>query len=462
MAKIDMEKIVNVAKRRGFAWQGSEIYGGVGAIWHFGPLGVEMKRAIKDLWWKRFVTERTDVVGMEGAVIMHPKVWEASGHLKSFTDPLVECRKCHKRFREDHFSEVKSQKSKVKSMEDFTDKQKEIVVCEDGKEHEFTEAKDFNLMFKTFLGPVDDREAATYLRPETAQAMFTDFKLVAETCRMKVPFGIAQIGKCFRNEITTGDFIFRSREFEIAEVEYFVAPGEDEKAFKMWLAEWKKFYLDLGITKDKLREKEHEKAKLAHYSKRTVDIEYEFPFGWSELAGVANRTDYDLSQHEKFSGQDLKYFDLSTNSGQAEKYIPYVIEPTLGIERVMLAILVDGYSESDGSDGREKGEIVLKMNAKIAPMQVGIFPLVKKDKLPEIAGEIEKILKNNGLRVYYDETGSIGRRYRRQDEIGTPWCVTVDFQSLEDKTVTVRDRDSLKQERVDISVLLQYFNNKLE
>lgn len=444
-----MEKIVSLCKRRGFVWQGSEIYGGLSAIWHFGPLGVEMKNAIKRHWWNTFVTRREDVVGIEGAILMHPTVWEASGHLKNFTDPLIECKACHARFRSDHMEEGK-----------FVGlgKAKEKYQCMECAGKDFTKPKDFNLMFKTFVGTTEDNKSEVYLRPETAQSMFTDFKLVLESSRQKVPFGIAQIGKSFRNEITTGDFFFRSREFEIAEIEYFVKPGEDEKSFDAWLKAWEKFYLDLGINKEKLALYEHPKESLAHYSKRTVDIMYQFPFGSSELAGVANRTDYDLSQHEKFAKKDLHYFDAETN----EKYIPYVIEPTMGVERIMLAALVDGYFESDGSDGREKGEVVLRLSPTIAPIQAAVFPLVKKDKLPEIAKKITEEFNEKRIRSFYDESGSIGRRYRRQDEAGTPWCITVDFQTLEDGTVTVRDRDSLKQERIKIDDLKNYIFGKLD
>jgi len=442
-----MEKIVSLCKRRGIAWQGSEIYGGIGAVWHFGPLGVEMRRAVRELWWQKFVLQRRDVVGIEGAVLMHPKVWEASGHLESFTDPLVECKKCHMRYREDHMSSGRF----------IGGEAKEKNQCPECGGKDFTSPQDFNLMFKTFVGPVEDKANTTYLRPETAQSMFTDFKLALESSRQKVPFGIAQIGKSFRNEITTGDFFFRAREFEIMELEYFVAPGKDEEWFEKWLNEWEKFYLDLGLDKEKLRRYEHPKKSLSHYSKRTVDIEYKFPFGWSELGGVANRTDYDLKQHEKFSGKDLGYFDEATG----KKFVPYVIEPTMGVERVILPLLVDGYHESDGSDGREKGEVVLRLDPRIAPIQVGVFPLVKKDKLPAIAQEISDTLRAASIRAFYDEGGSIGRRYRRQDEIGTPWCVTVDFDSLKDKKVTVRDRDSLKQKRVNISDLKTYFQDLL-
>lgn len=434
----DIEKIVNLAKRRGFVFPSSEIYGGVSAIWDFGPLGVEMKRAIKNLWWKKFVQERQDIEGIEGSIIMNPKVWQASGHLESFTDPLIECKNCHSRFRADKM-ENKNQ-------------------CPECNSKDFTDPKDFNLMLKTFLGPIETEANITYLRPETAQSMFTNFKLVLESSRQKVPFGIAQIGKSFRNEITTGDFIFRCREFEMAEIEYFVKPGTDEKIFDDWLVLWEKFYLDLGINKNNIRRYEHPKKSLSHYSKRTVDIEYKFPFGWSELSGVANRTDYDLSQHEKFSGTNLHYFDDATS----EKYLPYVIEPTMGIERIMLSLLVDGFNESDGSDGREKGEIVLKLDPRIAPVQVAVFPLLSnKNELIDKAKNVYQALLGE-FRIIYDENGSIGRRYRRQDEIGTPYCLTIDFESLENQDLTIRDRDTLKQERVGINEVRDYIKNKFQ
>ncbi len=442
-----MEKIVSLCKRRGFVWQGSEIYGGVAAIYHFGPLGVEMKNAIKRHWWATFVYRRPDVVGIESSIIMHPDVWQASGHVSSFTDPLVECKKCNSRYRVDHMKE-----GKYKGVGKAVD----IDQCPVCAGKDFTKPQDFNLMFQTFLGPVEDKASKAYLRPETAQGMFVDFKQIQESSRLKLPFGIAQIGKSFRNEITTGDFFFRTREFEIAELEYFVKPGEDEKAFEDWYKAWKKFYLDLGINEKKLRDYETPKEELAHYSKRTVDLQYEFPFGWSELAGVANRTDHDLALHQKYSGKDFNYFDETTK----EKFLPFIIEPTLGVERLMLAALVDGYHESDGADGREKGEIVLKLHPTIAPIQVAVFPLVKKDKLPEIAREISQDLNKKRIRSFYDESGSIGRRYRRQDEVGTPWCVTVDFNTLDDESVTIRDRDTLKQERIKIEEINKWFFNK--
>ena len=448
-----MAKIISLAKRRGFIFQSSEIYGGVEALWDYGPLGALLKNNIKAEWLKRFVFQRDEVVLIDGSVIMAPQVWKASGHLEHFTDPLVECHACHKRFRADHMADgrfASEGKAKQKNQ------------CPECGGKEFTSPRQFNLMFKTFLGPVEDEGHQTYLRPETAQSMFVDFRLVQESMRLKVPFGIAQIGKCFRNEITTGNFTFRSREFEIAEIEYFVKSGTDEKIFDLWLDDWERFFLDLGLKKEKLRRFEHPKESLAHYSKRTVDIEYNFPFGWSELAGVANRTDFDLSQHTKFSGQDLSYFDEEAN----KRYFPFVIEPTLGIERLLLALLVDAYDEIGG--GRTKTtesvkelEVLLRLNKRIAPIKVAVLPLVKnKSEIVEKAKEIYRFLKPY-LACQYDEVGSIGRRYRRQDEIGTPYAITIDFESLKQKDVTIRDRDSMKQERVKISDLVETLKEKL-
>jgi len=424
-----LEKIVSWAKRRGFIWPSSEIYGGIGGFYDFGPYGVELKNNIKNLWWKTFVQDREDVVGLESSVIMSNKVWQASGHEKGFIDQLVECKKCHQRFKAD----------------DLTDEK-----CQQGGKHEFTSPKSFNAMFKTHIGVVEDQSTKTYLRPETAQGMFVDFKQILETSRLKLPFGIAQIGKSFRNEINTKDFLFRVREFEIAEIEYFVKSGQDEKYFDQWLADWQKFILNLGIKKENLKLFEHPKKSLAHYSKRTVDINYNFPFGWKELAGVANRTDFDLSSHEKASGRDLKYFDQDSK----EKYWPYVIEPTLGIERLALAVICEAFEETKSrtttSQAASENEIVLHFTNLLAPVKVAVFPLVNKEKLPQVAQEIYQALKPC-WNIFYDETGSIGRRYRRQDEIGTPYCVTVDFQTLKDKTVTLRDRDSMKQGRIKIT-----------
>jgi glycyl-tRNA synthetase len=455
-----MKKIISLAKRRGFVFQSSEIYGGVESLWDFGPLGAAMKENIKKEWMKRFVQEMPNVVAIQGSIIMHPDVWKASGHLENFSDPLIDCKECNSRYRADHMEEGQ-----------FVDqgKAKEVGQCPKCGSKEFTEAKNFNLMFKTFLGPVEDEANAAYLRPETAQSMFTNFKLVQESMRQKIPFGIAQIGKNFRNEITTGNFFFRSREFDIAEIEFFCKPpaspsqggGEDEKWFEFWLDEWEKFYLDLGLKKENLRRYEHPKEKLSHYSKRTVDIEYKFPFGWGELAGVANRTDFDLKQHAKASGKELVYQDDETK----EKYVPYVIEPTMGIERAMLALLLDAYEEVEGArttttEAAKEAEVVLKLAKNVAPVQVAVFPLMKnKPELVAKAREVYETLQKNFV-CQYDETGAIGRRYRRQDEIGTPYCVTIDFDSLENNTVTLRDRDTMEQIRIKISDLTQEFKTR--
>jgi glycyl-tRNA synthetase len=384
---------------------------------------------------------------------MHPKVWEASGHIKNFTDPLVECKNCHNRFRADYIENG-----------DFIGqgKAKEKNQCPQCGGKEFTKAKKFNLMFKTFLGPVEDETHQVYLRPETAQSMFTDFAQVQETMRLKIPFGIAQVGRSFRNEITTGNFTFRSREFDIAEIEYFVKPGTDGKIFETWVSEWEKFFIDLGLKKENLRRYEHKKEDLAHYSKRTIDIEYKFPFGWSELAGIANRSDFDLSQHSKFSGKDLNYFDEETD----KKYTPYVIEPTLGIERLLLALLVDGYEEVKGArtkttEAAKEIEILLRLDKKIAPIKVAVLPLVRnKPELVKKAKEVHQLLKPH-FTCQYDELGSIGRRYRRQDEIGTPYAITIDFETLKQNDVTIRDRDTMEQKRVKINNLVEVLKEKL-
>jgi len=456
----DLEKIVSWAKRRGFVMPGSEIYGGVSGIYDFGPYGVALKNNIKKLWWKKFVESRDDIVGIESAILMNHKVWQASGHEKDFVDELVECKKCHQRFKADDVPKEK---------------------CQSGGDHEFTDAKQFNPMFETHVGVIENEESMTYLRPETAQGMFTDFKQVMEVSRKKLPFGIAQIGKSFRNEINTKDFLFRVREFEIAEIEYFVKPGDDEKSFDEWLKNWEEFLLSLGIKKENVKHYEHPKEGLSHYSKRTVDIQYNYPFGYKELTGLANRTDFDLKAHQKASGKDLSYFDEETK----EKIVPYVIEPTLGIERLMLAVICDAFEEvlsgrssshpeqsegspADAGSGIQAGdssampqndslETVLHFNPSIAPVKVAVLPLVKK--LSDKAQEIYKDLKTCWGEIEFDESGSIGRRYRRQDEIGTPYCITIDFE--EDGKVTVRDRDSMKQERVGIKELKNYLFGKL-
>ena len=434
-----LEKITSWSKRRGFIFPGSEIYGGLGGVYDFGPYGTALKNNIKKLWWKTFVEDREDVVGIDSSILMNRAVWQASGHEGGFTDELVECKKCHKRFKADDMPEEK---------------------CPQGGEHELTEPKAFNGMFKTFVGVTQNDDAQTYLRPETAQGMFVDFKSVLETSRKKLPFGIAQMGKCFRNEINTKDFLYRVREFEIAEIEYFIKPGEDEKAFDMWLENWEKFVTSLGIKPENLKHYEHPKEGLSHYSKRTVDIQYNYPFGWKELTGLANRTDFDLKAHAQASGKDLQYFDTESN----EKYFPYVVEPTLGIERLMLAIICDAFEEleprTETTEAVTEKEIVLHFDPRLAPVKIAVLPLMKK--LSEDARKIYDDLKSCFGGIEYDESGSIGKRYRRQDEIGTPFCVTVDFDTIEkDQCVTVRDRDTMKQERIAIKDLKNFFFEKL-
>jgi glycyl-tRNA synthetase len=444
-----MEKIISLCKRRGFVYPASEIYGGFANAFDFGPLGSQMKKNIKDLWWRKFVIERDDIVGLDSAIIQNPKTWVSSGHVGSFSDPLIECVECHSRYRVDHMEEGKFVGGKAKEKNQ----------CPSCGSKKFTEPKEFNLMFKTFVGVTEDSASVAYLRPETAQGIFLNFKNVTQSTRIKPPFGIAQIGKAFRNEITPGNFIFRTREFEQGEIEFFIKPlkEESDKWYKLWLDEWMNFFLDMGIKKEKLSIREHAKKELSHYSSGTSDIEYDFPFGVSELAGVAQRTNFDLSQHEKHSGQDLKYFDEATG----EKFTPYVVEPTMGIDRATLACLVDAYDESDGSDGRQAGEVTLRLAPKIAPVKVAVFPLVKKEGLPEIARKIVSSIKKAGINTFYDESGSVGRRYRRQDEIGTPWCITVDFDSIDDKTVTIRDRDTMEQKRIEIKEINNVILDKL-
>ncbi|MDO8676366.1 MAG: glycine--tRNA ligase [Candidatus Azambacteria bacterium] len=423
-----MDKIVSLAKRRGFIFPGSEIYGGLANSWDYGPLGVELKNNIKQLWWKKFVQNRDDIVGIDSALIMNPKVWEASEHVATFNDPLVECKKCHVRYRADQ----------------------NIKKCEECGGKELTQAKQFNLMFKTNLGPVEDEKSAVYLRPETAQGMFVNFKTVLDTSRKNIPFGIAQIGKVFRNEITPGNFIFRTREFEQMEIEYFINPKDDwNKHFEYWLEQMKDWLKEIGVTEN-LEFVEIKEDERAHYSKRTVDIEYKYPFGQKELYGLAYRGDFDLINHQKSSGQSLEYSDPKTG----EKFVPHVIEPTWGVDRSVLVVLLEAYSE-------EKDRVVLKLNPKLASYKAAVFPLLaNKPELVNKAKDIHDKLKQNFM-VAFDDRGNIGKRYYAQDEIGTPFCITVDFESLENDTVTVRDRDSMKQERVASQELLAYLENKL-
>ncbi|HEY4509560.1 MAG TPA: glycine--tRNA ligase [Candidatus Paceibacterota bacterium] len=448
-----MKQIISLAKRRGFVFQSSEIYGGVEALWDFGPLGAAMKQNIKREWFRRFVQQMDNVVALESAILMHADVWKASGHIENFTDPLIECKSCNSRFRADHMIDGRF----VGQGE-----AKEQNQCPNCGDRDFTPAKNFNLMFKTFLGPVEDASHVTYLRPETAQGMFVNFKLVQESMRQKLPFGIAQIGKAFRNEITTGNFIFRSREFEQMEIEFFVKPGEDEKWFDFWVDQWEQFFLSLGLKKENLRRYEHPKASLSHYSKRTVDIEYKFPFGWGEIAGIANRTDFDLKQHSKFSGQELSYLDEEAG----KRYTPYVIEPTLGVERTLLALLIDAHEEVEGgrtttTESTKEKETVLKLSRKVAPVQVAVFPLLKnKPELVAKAKEVYSMLQKE-FACQYDEVGAIGRRYRRQDEIGTPFCITIDFETLEKNDATLRDRDTMEQVRIPIAELARELQKRL-
>lgn len=451
-----MDKIISLCKRRGFVYPASEIYGGFANAFDYGPLGTDLKKNIKDFWWKKFVIGEDNIVGLDSAIIQNPKIWEASGHLKSFSDPLVECKKCHKRFRADHVEDAKNMKAKSVAL---TQEQKDMLYCKGTEEHDFCEAKNFNLMFKTFVGVSEDTASTAYLRPETAQGIFAEFNNVLQSTRVKVPFGIAQIGKAFRNEITPGNFTFRTREFEQMEIEYFVEPSADEskKSYEYWIGKVREFYRELGIKDENLTIREHEQSELSHYSTGTSDVEYAFPFGVSELGGIAQRTDYDLSQHEKSSGVEMKYFDEATG----KKFVPYVVEPSLGVDRAMLAILCDAYDESNGEDGRAAGEVTLRLSPKIAPIKVAVFPLVKKEGLPDIAKGIVAELKKAGIMTFYDESGSVGRRYRRQDEVGTPWCITVDFDSISDKTVTLRDRDSMKQERVKVTEIKQIIMDRL-
>lgn len=436
-----MEKVVNLTKRRGFIFPGSEIYGGVSSIYDYGHYGVLLKNNIKRLWWQDNVLKRDDIVGLDSAVILHPKVWEASGHVSSFTDPLVECKSCHQRFRADHLYEGKFGEVKT------TDGKPRCTFCNG----ELTEEKTFNLMFKTHIGPVEDSTSAVYLRPETAQGIFVDFKAVIASYGKRLPFGIAQIGKAFRNEITPGNFTFRTREFEQMEIEFFVSPTTSEKWHKIWLDERIKWYKKYGIKGDHLRLRQHEKHELSHYSKATFDIEYFFPWGWGELEGIANRTDFDLKQHQKYSGKDLTYFDEENK----KSYIPYVIEPSAGADRATLAFLIDAYHE----DGKR---VVLNLHPRLSPVKIAVFPLVaNKEELVTYAKRVHKMLKSSFVTAW-DDRGNIGKRYYAQDEIGTPWCITVDYDTIKDDTVTVRSRETTKQERVKVANLNSYFDEELK
>ena len=495
-SEITIDKIVSLAKRRGFVFQSSEIYGGLNGCWDYGPLGVELLRNVKDEWWKA-MTLRENIEGIDASILMHPRVWEASGHVENFTDPMIDCRQCKARYRLDTLSDEMSVKKIWEAAEKIQNgngtavpdewkktfpvlssldkKQPEEVVRSEfagtlekfpvmilpelscpncGNRGTFTEARKFNLMFKTFVGPVEDSSAAVYLRPETAQGIYVNYQNVLASSRQKLPFGIAQIGKAFRNEINTKNWLFRTREFEQMEMQFFVKPGTDDDWFERWRHERIEWFTNLGIRNDKLHFHRHEKDKLAHYAKDAYDIEYLFPFGWGEIEGIHNRTNYDLTRHQEYSGKSMEYFDDASK----EKYIPYIIETSAGASRSFMAFLVDAYVEEQAD---KEIRSVLKFHPRLAPIKVAVLPLVNRENMPDIARNIFEDLRKR-FSAFYDDAGSIGRRYRRQDEAGTPVCVTVDSQTLQDQTVTVRDRDSMQQERVASSRIAEYLDNKLK
>ena len=438
-APVALDKIVSLCKRRGFIFQSSEIYGGLGSTWDYGPLGVELKRNVKETWWRDNVLRRDDMVGLDSAILMHPRVWEASGHLENFTDPLVECRACHHRFRADQVP-----------TED---------VCPDCG-GPLTDARQFNLMFRSHMGPVEDTASVVYLRPETAQGIFVNFLNVLNTTRKKLPFGVAQTGKAFRNEITPGNFVFRTREFEMMEIEFFVRPGTDDEWHERWVQERSRWYDHYGIRQENLRVRPHDADQLSHYSKATSDIEYRFPWGWGELEGIANRTDFDLRRHREFSQENLAFFDEETG----QHLTPYVIEPSAGADRAALTFLMDAYREEEvtTASGKTEKRVLLKLHPALAPVKAAVLPLSRNAKLTPLAREVyQELIALGRWAVDYDDAQSIGRRYRRFDEIGTPLCITVDFQSLDDSQVTVRERDSMAQTRVPIADLVGTLEEKL-
>lgn len=460
MEEKNMQQIVAVAKSRGFVYPGSEIYGGLANTWDYGPLGVEFKNNVKKAWWKKFIQESPYNVGVDCALLMNPQVWVASGHVGGFSDPLMDCKSCKERFRADKiiedYLEAQGTPEVVdgwsnEQMKDFITEK--AIVCPTCGAHDFTDIRQFNLMFKTFQGVTEDAKNVVYLRPETAQGIFVNFKNVQRTSRKKVPFGIGQIGKSFRNEITPGNFIFRTREFEQMELEFFCKPGTELEWFDYWRSYCKNFLISLGIDENNMRLRDHSPEELSHYSNATTDIEFKFPFGWGELWGIASRTDYDLKQHQEHSKQDMTYFDPTTN----EKYLPYVIEPSLGADRVALAFLSEAYDEETLEDGDTR--TIFRFHPALAPVKAAVLPLSKK--LSEEALKVFETLAKE-FNVEFDEAGSIGKRYRRQDEIGTPFCITFDFDSLEDKKVTVRDRDTMAQERIAIEDLVEYIREKME
>ncbi len=440
MARPDlMDRVVNLAKRRGLVFPSSEIYGGFRSTWDYGPLGVLLKRNVKEAWWRAMVQLRDDVVGLDSAILMAPRVWEASGHVATFTDPLVDCRNCQERFRADQLPASGA--------------------CPNcGAKDSFTDARNFNLMFKTYVGPVEDAANVAYLRPETAQGIFVNFQNVQTTTRKKPPFGIAQIGKSFRNEITPGNFVFRTREFEQMEMEFFVPPEDGPEWFEYWCRERFRWYTELGIPEDQLRLRPHDPDELSHYSTGTADVEFDYPWGWGELEGIANRTDYDLTKHAEFSGQDLSFYDQEND----RRYVPHVIEPAAGADRATLAFLLAAYHEEEApnADGKVEKRTVLRLDPRLAPNKVAVLPLSKNEKLVPVSEEIATDLRSRFM-IDVDLAGSIGRRYRRQDEVGTPFCVTVDFDTLDDRAVTVRDRDSMQQDRVSLDRLAAHLQERL-
>ena len=452
MPYADMDKMMSLSKRRGFMFQSSEIYGGLGSTWDYGPLGVELKRNVKEAWWRSVVTERDDMVGLDAAILMHPQVWVASGHVENFSDPLVECKECNSRFRQDHLLEETGIDPESPKAETAL---KDLRCPNCGSE--LGPPRRFNLMFKTFIGPVEDTANEVFLRPETAQGIFVNFKNVLDSTRKKLPFGIGQIGKSFRNEITPGNFTFRTREFEQMEVEFFVKPGSDEEWLDSWVKSRYQWYVGLGIRPENLRLRKHGDDELAHYAKACYDVEYRFPWGWGELEGIANRGDFDLRQHQEVSGQDMTYFDES-EEGDDRRYLPYVIEPSGGVDRATLAFWLDAYDEEpDGDNVR----VLSHIHRDLAPVTVAALPLSRNDKLLPTARSVYDILRKH-FKTQYDDSQAIGRRYRRQDEIGTPYCVTIDFDTIDDNQVTIRDRDTMHQARVPISELVDILKDKLE
>ena len=452
MPYADMDKMMSLSKRRGFMFQSSEIYGGLGSTWDYGPLGVELKRNVKEAWWRSVVTDRDDMVGLDAAILMHPQVWVASGHVENFSDPLVECKECNSRFRQDHLLEETGIDPESPKAETAL---KDLRCPNCGSE--LGPPRRFNLMFKTFMGPVEDTANEVFLRPETAQGIFVNFKNVLDSTRKKLPFGIGQIGKSFRNEITPGNFTFRTREFEQMEVEFFVKPGSDEEWLDSWVKSRYQWYVGLGIRTENLRVRKHGDDELAHYAKACYDVEYRFPWGWGELEGIANRGDFDLRQHQEVSGQDMTYFDES-EEGDDRRYLPYVIEPSGGVDRATLAFWLDAYDEEpDGDNVR----VVSHIHRDLAPVTVAALPLSRNDKLLPTARSVYDILRKH-FTTQYDDSQAIGRRYRRQDEIGTPYCVTIDFDTIDDNQVTIRDRDTMHQARVPVSELVNILKDKLE